>query len=176
IVTETAREFDVLILGGGSAGYAAAIRASHHGLSVVIIERDKLGGICLHECCIRTKAYLHAAKVADSARRSETFGVKATFDSIDMAAVRDYKDKIVEGKFKGLQSLLKMRKVTTIAGNGRLISENQIDVDGTVYTGKHIILPSGSVSNTMGLTISDRIITSTEALQLNYTPKSAIVL
>jgi len=175
-VTETATEFDVLILGGGSDGYAAAIRASHHGLSVGIIERDKLGGVCLHYGCIPTKAYLHAAEVADSARASEKFGVKATFESIDMAAVREYKDKIVDGKFKGLQGLLKMRKITTIAGNGRLVSENQIDVDGTVYTGKHIILASGSVSNTMGLTISDKILTSTEALQLDYTPKSAIVL
>lgn len=175
-MTETATEFDVLILGGGSAGYGAALRAVHHGLTVGLIERDKVGGTCLHWGCIPTKAYLHAAEVANSAKDSEKFGVKASFDSVDMAAVRKYKDGIVEGKFKGLQGLLKMRKVTTIAGNGRLISENQIDVDGTVYTGKHIILASGSISNTMGLTISDRILTSTEALELDYTPKSAIIL
>src|SRR5699024_8201058 len=160
----------------GTAGDAADIRATQHRLSVGIIERDKLGGVYLHYGCIPTIAYLHAAEVADSARASEKFGVKATFESIDMAAVRDYKDKIVDGKFKGLQGLLKMRKVTTISGNGRLVSENQIDVNGTDYTGKHIILASGAGSNTMGLTISDKILTSTDALQLDYTPKSALVL
>ncbi|WBL18141.1 MULTISPECIES: dihydrolipoyl dehydrogenase [Citricoccus] len=175
-MSETAQEFDVLILGGGSAGYGAALRAVQHGLTVGLIEKSKLGGTCLHWGCIPTKAYLHAAEVADEARHASSFGVNATVESVDMGKVRDYKDGIVAGKFKGLSGLLKMRKVNVIEGEGKLVSQNEIEVDGTRYQGKHIILASGSYSKTFGLTVSDRIMTSTEALQLDYLPKSAIVL
>ncbi|MFC0580861.1 dihydrolipoyl dehydrogenase [Micrococcoides hystricis] len=171
-----AQEFDVLILGGGSAGYAAALRSVQYGLTVGLIEKDKLGGTCLHTGCIPTKAYLHAAELADDARNGAKYGIKTTLDEIDMAGVREYKDGIVAGKFKGLTGLLKMKKVNVIAGEGKLVSQNEIEVDGTRYKGKNIILASGSESKTMGLTASKRIMTSTEALQLDYIPESAIVL
>ena len=87
--------FDLVILGGGSGGYAAALRGAQLGLSVALIEKDKLGGTCLHRGCIPTKALLHAAEVADSARESEQFGVRASFDSIDMAGVNKYKDGVI---------------------------------------------------------------------------------
>lgn len=175
-MADSPKAFDILILGGGSAGYAAALRAVQLGFSVGLIEGSKVGGTCLHWGCIPTKAYLHSAEVAEEARESEKYGVKLSYEGIDMAAVRDYKDKIVAGKFKGLQGLLKMRGVTVINGWGRLTGQRTIEVDGTEYTGEHIILASGSVSKTMGLEIGGRIMTSTEALELDYLPKSAIVL
>ena len=171
-----AEEFDVLVLGGGSAGYAAALRSVQHGFSVALVEKSKLGGTCLHTGCIPTKAYLHAAELADDARSSEKYGVKTTFEGIDMAKVREYKDSIVAGKHKGLTGLLKMRKVQVIEGEGKLVSENEVDVDGTKYRAKNIVLATGSTAKTFGLPLSDRIITSTEALEMDYTPKSAIVL
>lgn len=171
-----AEEFDVLVLGGGSAGYAAALRSVQHGFSVALVEKSKLGGTCLHTGCIPTKAYLHAAELADDARSSEKYGVKTTFDGVDMAKVKEYKDGIVAGKYKGLSGLLKMRKIQVIEGEGKLVSENEVEVGGTTYQAKNIILATGSTSKTFGLPLSDKIITSTEALELEHTPKSAIVL
>ncbi|QNV39174.1 dihydrolipoyl dehydrogenase [Rothia amarae] len=173
---ETAKEFDILILGGGSAGYSAALRAVQLGFTVGLVEKGNLGGTCLHTGCIPTKAYLHAAEVAEESQESEKFGINVKFESIDMAKVRDYKDGIVAGKFKGLTGLLKMKKVTVIEGEGKLTGKDTITVDGTEYKGKHIILATGSVSKTFGLEIKDRVLTSTEALQMDYLPKSAIVL
>ncbi|GAA1349196.1 dihydrolipoyl dehydrogenase [Falsarthrobacter nasiphocae] len=169
-------EFDVLILGGGSAGYAAALRSAKLGFSVGLIEGGKLGGTCLHTGCIPTKAYLHAAELAENAREGAHYGVNTTLEGVDMAKVRSYKDGIVAGKFKGLSGLLKMRKIDIIEGYGKLVGQDSIEVDGTVYKGKNIVLATGSTSKTFGLEIGGRILTSTEALQLDYTPKSAIIL
>lgn len=169
-------EFDILILGGGSAGYSAALRAVQLGFTVGLVEKSNLGGTCLHTGCIPTKAYLHAAELASEAREASKYGVNTTLDSIDMAKVRSYKDAIVAGKFKGLTGLLKMKKVTVIEGEGKLTGTDTITVDGTAYKGKHIILASGSVSKTFGIEIGGKVLTSTEALQMDYLPKSAIVL
>ncbi|WP_460682064.1 dihydrolipoyl dehydrogenase [Nesterenkonia populi] len=171
-----AEEFDVLVLGGGSAGYAAALRSVQHGFSVGLIEKSKLGGTCLHTGCIPTKAYLHAAELADDAKASEKYGVKTTFEGVDLAKVKDYKDGIVAGKHKGLSGLLKMRKIEVIEGEGKLVSPTEIEVDGTKYSAKNIVLATGSTSKTFGLPLSEKVITSTEALELEETPKSAIVL
>ena len=170
------QEFDVLILGGGSAGYSAALRAIQLGYSVGLIEKEKLGGTCLHTGCIPTKAYLHAAELAENAREGAKYGINSSLESIDMAGVRKYKEGIVAGKHKGLEGLLKMKKVNVITGNGRLVSQDSIDVDGTIYKGKNIILATGSESKTFGLEIGGRILTSTEALNMETVPKSAIVL
>ncbi len=171
-----AEEFDVLVLGGGSAGYAAALRSVQHGFSVGLIEKSKLGGTCLHTGCIPTKAYLHAAELADDAKASEKYGVKTTFEGVDLAKVKEYKDGIVAGKHKGLSGLLKMRKIEVIEGEGKLVSPTEIEVDGTKYSAKNIVLATGSTSKTFGLPLSEKVITSTEALELEETPKSAIVL
>lgn len=170
------QEFDILILGGGSAGYSAALRAVQLGFTVGLIEKAKLGGTCLHTGCIPTKAYLHSAELAENAREGAKYGINTTLDSIDMGAVRSYKDGIVAGKHKGLTGLLKMKKVTVIEGNGRLVSQDTIDVDGVAYKGKNIILATGSTSKTFGLEIGGRVLTSTEALNMDTLPKSAIVL
>ena len=113
-------DFDVLILGAGSGGYACALRAAQLGLSVGLVEKGNLGGTCLHVGCIPTKALLHAAEIADSARDSEQFGVRATLDGIDMPGVNSYKDGVVARLFKGLTGLIKGRGITVIEGEGRL--------------------------------------------------------
>ena len=139
-------DFDVLILGAGSGGYACALRAAQLGLTVGLVEKGKLGGTCLHVGCIPTKALLHAAEVADQARESEQFGVQATLEGIDMAGVNAYKDGVVSRLFKGLAGLIKGRGITVIEGAGRLTGPREVTVDGTAYTGKHVVLASGSYS------------------------------
>jgi len=170
--------FDVVILGGGSGGYAAALRASQLGLSVALIEKDKLGGTCLHYGCIPTKALLHAAEVADATKEAETYGVRATFDGIDLPGVYKYRDGVVGRLYKGLQGLVKSRSVELVEGTGTLTSPTTVDVNGTTYTAtRAVILATGSYARSLpGLEIGGRVITSFEALTLDYVPQSAIVL
>lgn len=170
--------FDLVILGGGSGGYAAALRAAQLGLDVALIEKDKVGGTCLHRGCIPTKALLHAGEIADQAREGAEFGVKTTFEGIDIEGVHKYKDGVVSGLYKGLQGLIASRKVTYVTGEGRLSSPTSVDVDGQRYTGRHILLATGSVPKSLpGLAIDgERVITSDHALVLDRVPKSAIVL
>ncbi|MEO5834287.1 MAG: dihydrolipoyl dehydrogenase [Nakamurella sp.] len=173
----TDANFDLVILGAGSGGYAAALRAAELGQSVALIEKNKVGGTCLHWGCIPTKAYLHAAEVADNAREGEQFGVKSTFDGIDMGALHTYKNGIVSRLYKGLQGLIKSRKITVVAGEGHFDGGTTVSVGGDRYTGTNVILASGSYSRTLpGLDLGGRIISSTEALDLDYVPKSVIVL
>lgn len=168
---------DLVILGGGSGGYACALRASELGLSVILIDMDKLGGTCLHRGCIPTKALLHAAEVADTARESEQFGVNASLHGIDMVKVNEYRDGVVGRLYKGLQGLVKSRNVTFIEGAGRLVGPNTVEVNGEQYTGTHVVLATGSYARTLpGLEISGRIMTSDQALNLDYVPARTIVL
>jgi len=169
--------FDLVVLGAGSGGYAAALRASQLGMSVGLIEKDKVGGTCLHVGCIPTKALLHAAEVADSARHSDMFGVRATLEGVDLPAVNAYRDGIVASKFKGLQGLIKARGITTIQGTGKLISATTVQVGEDTVTGKNVVLATGSYPKTIpGLDIGGRIITSEQALQLEWIPNKVIVL
>ena len=169
--------YDVVILGGGSGGYACALRASQLGLSVVLIEQDKLGGTCLHRGCIPTKALLHAAEVADTAREGENYGVHSTFNGIDMNKVNSYKDGVIGRLYKGLQGLVKSREITYVEGTGRLVAKNAVEVNGQRYEGKNIVLATGSYARTLpGLDISGRIMTSDQALTMDYVPASAIIL
>ena len=170
--------FDLVVLGGGSGGYAAALRGAQLGLNVALIEKDKVGGTCLHRGCIPTKALLHAGEVADSARESSHFGVNATFNSIDMAGVNSYKDGVIAGLYKGLQGLVKSRNITFVEGHGKLVSHNTVEVNGTQYVGKNIVLATGSYAKTIpGLDIDGkRVITSDQGTSMDYVPKSVIVL
>ena len=171
-------QFDLVILGGGSGGYAAALRGAQLGLSVALIEADKVGGTCLHRGCIPTKALLHAAEIADGAREGSHFGVKSTFDGIDMAGVNSYKDGVINKLHKGLSGLVKSRNITYIEGYGKLVSKDTVEVNGTRYTGKNVILATGSYAKTLpGLEIDgERIITSDHGTKMSYVPKSVIVL
>jgi dihydrolipoamide dehydrogenase len=171
------QNFDLVVLGAGSGGYAAALRASQLGLTVGLIEKGKVGGTCLHVGCIPTKALLHAAEVADVTRESAKYGVSASFNGIDIAAVTTYREEIVASKYKGLQGLIKARGITTIEGEGRLTSPTTVQVGDITVTGKNIILATGSYSRSLpGLEIGGRVITSEQALALPFVPQRVAVL
>jgi dihydrolipoamide dehydrogenase len=170
---------DVVILGGGSGGYATALRAAQLGLSVVLIEKDKLGGTCLHRGCIPTKALLHAGEIADQTRESEQFGIKAELVGIDMAGVNAYKDGVVTRLYKGLQGLVSAAKINYVAAEGRLVGPMTVEAGGQQYTaGRAVVLATGSYSRSLpGLAVDgERVITSEHALLLDRVPASAIVL
>ncbi|GAB3260811.1 dihydrolipoyl dehydrogenase [Nocardioides dilutus] len=175
-------DFDVLVLGAGSGGYACALRAAQLGLSVGLVERDKVGGTCLHVGCIPTKALLHAAEVADSAREASEFGVNATLEGIDVPGVNAYADGVVSRLHKGLTGLIKGRGITVVEGRGRLSGPREVTVAGEsgerTYSGSHVVLASGSYAKTLpGLDIDgERVITSEHALRLDRVPASVIVL
>ena len=177
-MVESNGSYDIVILGGGSGGYACALRAAELGKRVALIEKDKVGGTCLHRGCIPTKALLHAAEIADHARDGEAFGVRSTFEGIDMGGVNAYKDKVVDRLWKGLQSTLASRKVDIVYGDGRLVSPTQVRVGDTVYEGSHVVLSTGSEPRSLpGLAITgDRVITSDHALRLDHVPRSAVIL
>jgi dihydrolipoamide dehydrogenase len=169
--------FDLVVLGGGSGGYAAALRASQLGMTVGLIEKGKVGGTCLHVGCIPTKALLHSAEVADVTRESAKYGITSTFQGVNIAAVTAYRQEIVASKYKGLQGLLKARGVTTIEGEGKLVSPTTVQVGDDTVTGKNVILATGSYSRSLpGLDIGGRVITSEQALELDFVPKKVIVL
>jgi dihydrolipoamide dehydrogenase len=171
------QNFDIVVLGGGSGGYAAALRASELGFTVGLIEKDKVGGTCLHRGCIPTKALLHAAEVADVSRDSAKYGINATFEGVDVAGVTSYREGIVAKKYKGLVGLVKARGITTIEGAGRLISPTTVQVGEDTIVGKHVILATGSYSRSLpGLEIGGRVITSEQALELDFVPKKVVVL
>jgi dihydrolipoamide dehydrogenase len=174
----TDNQSDLVILGGGSGGYAAALRAAELGKSVVLVERDKVGGTCLHRGCIPTKALLHAGEIADGARESATFGVNATFEGVDMAGVHKYKDSVISKNWKGLTGLIKSRGIQIVEGEGRLVGPKTVAVNGDTYTGTNVILATGSYSRSLpGLDIDgQRVITSEHALQIDHVPASAVVL
>ncbi|MCW2854943.1 MAG: dihydrolipoamide dehydrogenase [Marmoricola sp.] len=173
-----ANHFDVVILGAGSGGYACALRAAQLGLSVALVEKGNLGGTCLHVGCIPTKALLHAAEIADSTREAGQFGVRASLEGIDMAGVNAYKDGVVQRLFKGLTGLITGRGITVVTGTGRLVARDTVEVDGTAYVGKHVVLASGSYARSLpGLEVDgEKVITSEHALTLDRVPASVIVL
>jgi dihydrolipoamide dehydrogenase len=144
---------------------------------VALVEKDKLGGTCLHRGCIPTKALLHSAEIADNTREAENFGVNASFHSIDMPKVNSYRDGIIDKLFKGLTGLVNSKNITVVAGEGRLTGPKTVTANGDNYTGTNVILATGSYSKSLpGLEIGGRVITSDHALKLNFVPKSVIVL
>ena len=170
--------YDIVILGGGSGGYACALRSAELGKRVALIEKDKVGGTCLHRGCIPTKALLHAAEVADLAQEGATFGVRSTFDGIDMDGVNAYKDKVVTRLWKGLTGLVASRKIEVIEGVGKLVSPTAVQVGDRLIEGRHVVLATGSETRSLpGLEIDgNRVITSEHALQLDRVPASVVIL
>ena len=169
---------DLVVLGGGSGGYAAALRAAELDMSVVMVEKDKVGGTCLHRGCIPTKALLHSAEVVDTIKESAQFGVLGSFDKVDLPGVNSYKDKVVEGLFKGLTGLVKSRRIEVVQGSGRLVSATAVEVDGRRIEAGHVLLATGSVPRSLpGLDVDhERVVTSDDALELDTIPGSVVIL
>ncbi len=168
---------DVVVLGGGSGGYACALRAAELGMSVALVEKDLLGGTCLHRGCIPTKALLHAAEVADSAREASRFGVRATLDGIDLPAVTTYREGVVGRLHKGLQGLVSSRKVDYVEGTGRLEGDHTVVVGDRRLVGRHVVLATGSYARTLpGLELGGPVVTSDGALALDAVPERVVVL
>lgn len=171
------QQFDIVVLGGGSAGYATALRAKQLGYSVALIEKEKLGGTCLHRGCVPTKALLHSAEIADVAREGAKYGVTLSVEGIDIAGVLGFKDNLVAGKFKGLQGLIKANGIAVIEGEGRLVAPNTVRVGADDIIGTNIVLATGSYSRSLpGLEIGGRVIASEHALELQEVPKRVAIL
>lgn len=173
----TSTSYDVVVLGAGSGGYATALRAAQLGKKVALIEGDKVGGTCLHRGCIPTKALLHVAESAEAIKESSAYGLQAELQGVDMETVGKYRQTTISRLHKGLQGLIKMRKVDMISGWGRLVDAHTVQVGDQQLTGQTIVLATGSYSKSLpGLEITGRVITSDQALELSWIPRKAVVL
>src|SRR5580693_5333586 len=169
-------EFDIVVIGGGPGGYATALYGAAAGLSVAIVERDKVGGTCLHRGCIPAKEFLETASVYRTIEGSKDFG-------IDSSVSQDRKNAVVDKLFKGLSGLLKGRKVTTLTGTGTLKADHRVEVvdgedAGRAVVGRNIVLAAGSVPFLLpGFEVDGRLIlTSDEFLDLKELPASAVII
>ena len=173
----TEHHFDIVILGGGSGGYATALRAAQLGRTVALIERDRLGGTCLHQGCVPTKALLHAAEVADTARAAADYGIRSAFDGVDMLSVHAYKESVVGRLYNGLQGLVSSAGVTVVQGQGTLVGPRTVRVDDVDYRGTSLVLATGSYARTLpGLELGPRVVTSDDALRWEEVPRRAVIV
>ena len=182
VATPEASEFDIVVIGGGPGGYATALYASSAGLSVAVVERDKVGGTCLHRGCIPAKEFLETAAVVRTVSGAKEFGVNAGQPSVDFGVSQGRKQKIVDQLHKGLAGLMKGRGITTLTGTGSLSPGRRVRVDGpdgnSEIQGRHVVLASGSVPRTIpGFEVDGRIVmTSDEVLDLDRLPASVAVI
>ena len=168
--------YDVVILGGGNGGYACALRAAGLGMSVAMVEEDKVGGTCLHRGCIPTKALLRAAEVADTVKESLDWGISSAFTGVDMAKVKEFQSGVVNKMYKGLSHLIKAKNVELVNARGRLTGPDTVTAGERVLRGKNIVLASGSYTKNRGMNLGGRILGSEHALFLDHVPGSAIIL
>ena len=179
----TEEEFDIVVIGGGPGGYATALYGAAAGLSVAIVERDKVGGTCLHRGCIPAKEFLETAAVHRTIVGSQEFGIDVSDVSVDFSVSQDRKNAVVDKLWKGLAGLLKGRKVTTYIGTGTLLADHRVEVldgddAGTVLVGRNVVLAAGSVPHVLpGFEVDGRwVMTSDEFLDLKELPASVAVI
>jgi dihydrolipoamide dehydrogenase len=178
-----ADKHDVVIIGGGPGGYAAALYGASAGLDIAVIEKSKVGGTCLHVGCIPAKELLETAAVYRHIGSAKEFGISAGEPSIDWSVTLDRKQGVVDSLFNGLRSLMTSRKITILDGVGRLEADRTVTVTGadgsaTQLTADHLILASGSVPRTIpGFEVDGRlVVTSDELLSIPSLPASAVVI
>jgi dihydrolipoamide dehydrogenase len=185
-----AKNYDIVVLGGGIGGYTAAIRAAQLGKSVAIVERAKLGGTCLHNGCIPSKSLLRSAEVFSTMQHSEDYGIEASNVTLNFFKVQERKRMIVEQLYKGVQFLMKKNKIEVIEGVGRIIGPSIFSpksgavavelANGEIETliSENLIIATGSRPRTLpGLEIDGKfVMTSDEALQMEALPKSILII
>jgi dihydrolipoamide dehydrogenase len=147
-------EFDIVVIGGGPGGYGVALYGAAAGLSVAIVERDKVGGTCLHRGCVPAKEFLETAAVQRTVSGAGEFGINVAGSTLEFSLSQDRKNGVVDKLFKGLAGLLKGRKVTTLSGTGTLKPGRQVEVvdgedAGRIITGRNVVLAAGSVPRTL---------------------------
>lgn len=182
-MAENSDSFDLVILGGGNAGYSAAFRGVALGMSVALIEKDKVGGTCLHRGCIPTKALLHAADLTDEIRDAGQFGILTQEPDVDWGKVQGFKDSVVGRMYKGLSGLVKKRKIELIEGEGRLVDAKSIrvktnDSERTVTAGRGVVIATGSVARDLPFIEADgdKVHNSDHGLEAKDIPSSVIVV
>ncbi len=175
--------YDVVIVGGGPGGYVGAIRAAQLGLRVALVEREKVGGTCLHVGCIPTKAMLHTAELLDHLKDAQDLGISAPRISLDLAAVHKRKARVVDQLYKGVQFLMRKNKIDVFTGEGRFLDRQKLGValhDGseTELAARHLVIATGSAPRSIpGVSIDNvRILDSTSALGLPEVPRSIAIL
>lgn len=171
--------YDILVIGSGPGGYVAAIRAAQLGKQVALVERDAVGGVCLNRGCIPTKALIRSAHLYQDVKAAAQYGVTIAGEvSPNLEAMVNRSRTVAETMSKGVQFLLKKNNITLIAGTGRIVAHNTVEVEGEQYTADHIILATGARPRVMPFIPVDgkRIITSTEALKLSELPQSMVVV
>ncbi len=173
-------QYDVAILGAGSAGYACALRSAQLGLSVALVDEGPLGGTCLHRGCIPTKSWLHAAKARQAVISAPAFGIGAELGEVDARAIQDYATTVVAQLHKGLSGLIASRGIEVINARGALSSDQRgpgIDVDGSVLRARAVVVATGAEPITLGLAVDGiRILDSWQALQLTTLPERAVIV
>ncbi len=165
-------------IGGGNGGYTAAIRATQLGLTAALIERDKVGGTCLHRGCIPTKAWLESSTFLERVRKASALGVRVDNISLDYPTVVARQKQVVETLHKGLRSTILKHKIEIIEGEGHLLSPTQVAVNGRTLTAKNIVLAPGSQPKDIpGMEVDGaRILNSDHLLQLEEIPKSILIV